>query len=392
MIPYSTDAPIYHFPYATIGLIVANVLAFIALPGPSGVPEMEAIDAAVAIEPFVLSHDRIAPWQWLTCNFLHMDHVHLIGNMVFLWAFGLVVEGKIGWWRFLIVYLLIGIVHGAVIQIGMVLTGHTEGGSLGASAAIFGLIGMAVVWAPKNEFSCFMWAFRPRLFEISILAFGAIYLGLQLLGLVLSRFSMSSELLHVSGLAIGFPLGLWMLKREWVDCEGWDLLSVYRGQTGRAQVTKNELISRAKEDVVKQSGQQRVRVLQSVRDAIAAGQLVAATNLYTKHANLFNATDPFPDELLLEMVKGLHHQQQWDESVPLMQQLIAQSKLPLVSVRLKLAEILLRISKRPSRALRVLDAVPPDRSAAQESQVRKLTAMAERALAQGDGDLELSDD
>ena len=36
--------------------------------------------------------------------------------MVFLWGFGLVVEGKLGWWRFLLIYLAIGVTQCAFEQ------------------------------------------------------------------------------------------------------------------------------------------------------------------------------------------------------------------------------------------------------------------------------------
>ncbi len=57
-----------------------------------------------------LTHgEGLHPVQWVTNNFLHGRIFHLVGNMIFLWGFGLVVEGKLGWWRFLLVYMGIGI-------------------------------------------------------------------------------------------------------------------------------------------------------------------------------------------------------------------------------------------------------------------------------------------
>ena len=61
--------------------------------------------------------DGIHPLQWLTNNFLHAGFFHLAGNMIFLWTFGLVVEGKLGWWAFLLVYLGLGVGESAGMQI-----------------------------------------------------------------------------------------------------------------------------------------------------------------------------------------------------------------------------------------------------------------------------------
>src|SRR5688500_1721165 len=97
IIPYNTDAPLYHRPFATIGLIAANTLAFVALLGH---PNVESWMLALG--------QGLHPLQWITSLFLHDGLMHLLGNMFFLWVFGLVIEGKLGWWRFLLVYLGLG--------------------------------------------------------------------------------------------------------------------------------------------------------------------------------------------------------------------------------------------------------------------------------------------
>ena len=58
---------------------------------------------------------RLHPIQWVTHNFLHYDVLHLAGNMLFLWSFGIVVEGKLGAFKFLMTYLAIGTLHGALV-------------------------------------------------------------------------------------------------------------------------------------------------------------------------------------------------------------------------------------------------------------------------------------
>ena len=191
LLPLSTDAPIYHFPFATIGLIVTNLFCFL-LTG-----------CGYNTDLWVLEYGHLNPIEWLSSIFAHSGWVHLIGNMIFLWAFGLIVEGKLGWYRFLILYLAIGCGQSGLEQLCMLyktdshvlhyefgvesideladqiqegahnlllltegedfsddqattvaqnLVGLYKGGSLGASAAIFGLLAICLVWAPKNEF------------------------------------------------------------------------------------------------------------------------------------------------------------------------------------------------------------------------------------------------
>ena len=91
--PVGTDAPIYHRPFATIGLIAANVLLFIA----SWQGQMGGWLLQLG--------NGLHPVQWWTSAFYHYGVMHLLGNMVFLWTFGLIVEGKLGWWQFLPLYL-----------------------------------------------------------------------------------------------------------------------------------------------------------------------------------------------------------------------------------------------------------------------------------------------
>ncbi len=110
LVPYNTDAPIYHFPAATIGLIAVNTLVFIVT--------LQADPQNVA--PWILQFGAgLHPLQWVSNIFLHAGFLHILGNMFYLWGFGLVVEGKLGWWRFLLVYLAIGAISSGMEQVAM---------------------------------------------------------------------------------------------------------------------------------------------------------------------------------------------------------------------------------------------------------------------------------
>ena len=110
---------------------------------------MNEEDLASLVNQLILQYGTFKPWQWITSNFMHAGIMHLLGNMFCLWGFGLVVEGKIGWWRFLLVYLGIGITQCGLEQTLMLFA--DEGGSLGASAIIYGLMAMCMVWAPRMK-------------------------------------------------------------------------------------------------------------------------------------------------------------------------------------------------------------------------------------------------
>src|SRR5688572_3606093 len=98
LIPYNTDAPIYHWPFATLGTIVVNALIFI---GVALLPEQQQ---EWVYQNFMLLYGHWNPIQWLTSNYLHAGFVHVVGNMLVLWGIGIIIEGKVGWWRFLAIY------------------------------------------------------------------------------------------------------------------------------------------------------------------------------------------------------------------------------------------------------------------------------------------------
>lgn len=213
LIPLRSDAPLYHRPWATIGIISLNVLVQIWI----------ATTSIENLEPLIIEFGSINPLEWMTRIFAHAGWMHLIGNMIFLWVFGQIVEGKIGWWKFLAVYGGIAAASGLVEQILML---GAHGGSLGASSVIFGLLAIALVWAPDNEVDCLLiFVVYVKTFEIRIRWLAALYLFFQVLGVLFSGLAPSSELLHLLGMAAGLPIGIIMLRRGWVDCEGWDWFS-----------------------------------------------------------------------------------------------------------------------------------------------------------------------
>ena len=136
--PYGTDAPIYYWPYTTVAMIVVNVLVFVLEMTNPGLMEWLSLQTGSGLHPL----------EWLTSNFDHEGFWHIAGNMIFLWSFGLIVEGKLGWWRTLLIYLGLGIVQSAIEQMLMLFGPAIM--CLGASAIICGFMAMSLVWAPEN--------------------------------------------------------------------------------------------------------------------------------------------------------------------------------------------------------------------------------------------------
>ncbi|MGB6192136.1 MAG: rhomboid family intramembrane serine protease, partial [Terracidiphilus sp.] len=84
----------------------------------------------------------------LTSMFMHGSWSHIIGNMIFLWAFGPEIEDAMGRGRYLVFYLLGGLVAmGAQIMASPLSTVP----SLGASGAIAAVMGAFLVTYPRDR-------------------------------------------------------------------------------------------------------------------------------------------------------------------------------------------------------------------------------------------------
>jgi membrane associated rhomboid family serine protease len=89
--------------------------------------------------------------------FMHANIMHIFGNMLFLWIFGDNVEDAIGKVRYLIFYLVCGI----IASLSHVFATEMFGGnpyipSLGASGAISGVLGGYIVLFPRNQVRVFL--------------------------------------------------------------------------------------------------------------------------------------------------------------------------------------------------------------------------------------------
>ncbi len=363
LLPYGTDAPVYHWPYATIGTIVAcSLIHLITFPIWISVPETSAV--ADAIRFLILEFDQINPLQWVTWNYMHNDPFHLIGNMVALWAFGLIVEGKVGWWRFLIIYNAIGVLEGAVIQlVGYVFLG--ENGALGASGAIFGLMAISLIWAPFNQMQLFYWLFRWfGTVEGSVIAVAGFFIGMQVVvQAIMFMHAMNNqiggeaaiittEVLHLVGAFAGLAVGIAMVRFKLVDCEDFDVFSVVAGRHKRTEQEKREEFAKSKE------GQElRARQLANAqaefRQQLAAGQALAALATHRRAKQHFPEWSVPENEYvqLLALLRKLH---MYDQAVPAMLEYLRTYSERVIPVRLALAQVLTDHLQRPRQALAVL--------------------------------------
>jgi membrane associated rhomboid family serine protease len=359
IIPYATDAPVYHWPYATVGTIIANVLAYFFAVSLPEEPQK------LVVSWLVLTFGNFNPIAWITWNYLHADIFHLIGNMMFLWVFGLIVEGKVGPWRFLVIYNLIGFVAGGIIQILTIF--FSEGGALGASGAIFGLMAIAMFWAPANTIHCvFLFGIRTSgALEVPAYSFVGFFLILQFAfasfaainaasaGDALS--AITSETLHLAGAVAGAPIGFYMLKAKMVDCEGWDVFSVWQGKHTRTKEQVAEEYLNSEEGKAKiQSAKDELTNL--IRQYLANDGTIAAWAAYKRGLNQFPGFR-LPENDLLALIGAMRKAGMWDETISLMVVFLRQYPERDSAVRLGLAQIMLEKKSRGLQAFKVLQKI-----------------------------------
>jgi membrane associated rhomboid family serine protease len=130
------------FPFVTTSLIVVNVIVFLIelANGDAFVTRWSVIPAHI-----VAGHDWITI---LTAMFMHASWEHILGNMVFLWAFGPEMEDSMSPLRFLSFYLIGGIVA-MLAQVFVDPTSTVP--NLGASGAIAAVMGGFIITFPRDR-------------------------------------------------------------------------------------------------------------------------------------------------------------------------------------------------------------------------------------------------
>ncbi|MBI4834740.1 MAG: rhomboid family intramembrane serine protease [Planctomycetes bacterium] len=137
------EKDISFLPPLTIALIGINILVFIwELAAGKLENEVAIISAGALYRPLVMQGEI---WRLITCMFLHGSFDHLIGNCIAFYILGMACEHAYKYYKTSIIYFLSGI-SGALFSILI----H-EGPSVGASGAIFGLMGAAGVFFYKHQ-------------------------------------------------------------------------------------------------------------------------------------------------------------------------------------------------------------------------------------------------
>jgi rhomboid protease GluP len=184
----------------TFGLITACVLVYLGVAALGVSPQYPWNAALVVQPPEVLYQGALIPelvargewWRLLSSIFLHSGFVHLALNMLSLYYLGLFAEEAFGRGRFLALYLISGIAGG----IAYLYFGSFTGPVVGASGAIFGLLGG--VFGFTLQRGTFSWQ-NPIIRQLLVLTAINLYIGFSVRNI--------SNTAHIGGLIGGLVFG-----------------------------------------------------------------------------------------------------------------------------------------------------------------------------------------
>ena len=221
------------FPVVNVVLIVANILVFVFLQGVGGNPDFtlafSTVPAEIVSGRDAVTEDRTiqvsspgGPQQVrvpglkatpipvyltvLTSMFMHGGIAHLLGNMWFLWIFGDNIEQDLGRMRYILFYLLCGV----LASLAHVMLNASGAGSmipsLGASGAISGVMGAYLVLHPQRRVTVLLFRFVtqvPGFVAVGLWFVFQVISGLGMLGGMESGVAYGA---HIGGFIAGVAL------------------------------------------------------------------------------------------------------------------------------------------------------------------------------------------
>ncbi|MGA9511871.1 MAG: rhomboid family intramembrane serine protease [Candidatus Sulfotelmatobacter sp.] len=162
MLPIRDDQPRYSTPWVTWFLIGLNLVIFL-VESALDPRSLNLVIHQFGVVPyhlaaFLAGSSRyplpVVVLPFFTSMFLHASWMHVIGNMWFLYIFGDNVEDWLGHFKYLVFYLLTGLIA-MMAQVAINL--HSTVPSIGASGAIAGVLGAYFVLYPRAR--VLMWFF-----------------------------------------------------------------------------------------------------------------------------------------------------------------------------------------------------------------------------------------
>ena len=214
MIPIRDENPTEITPFVTVALIAACILVFVWQVSHDPAGEAK-ISYSLGMIPAVLlkgadldpSLVMVPPVVTVfTSMFLHGGLMHIIGNMLYLWIFGNNVEDAMGHVRFILFYLICGVV--AALTQALVQPAATIP-MIGASGAVSGVLGAYLLLHPHARVLVFIpFGFLSQMIHLPAVWVLGLWIGIQVLNSVMSGHAGGGVAwyAHIGGFVAGMAL------------------------------------------------------------------------------------------------------------------------------------------------------------------------------------------
>jgi membrane associated rhomboid family serine protease len=314
--PIGDDHPTRSRPYVTWGLIAINVAVylFVNLPAQSRGGD-EALFGVFTQWGFDQTHPVSV--QLFTSMFLHAGIAHLAGNMWMLWIVGDNVEDKLGRLRFIGLYLAGGVLAAwAYVVTSSFTTDVREaiGDELtqqiiplvGASGAIFAIMGTYLVFFPESRIKMLLWFF----FFVQVVPVRAkwiigAWIFQDLVLTVLTRGDTAAGSVataaHVGGALFGIAAGVWLKPRVGGGGIGnaWDVHTGFASaQDARFQTPWHGVGPRP--TPVRPTESQLVAIEDAITRDVRSGRIDSALDLYPRYESM-DREKPLPGPVQMEI-------------------------------------------------------------------------------------------
>lgn len=223
LIPLGTDRPLRRPVLTTKLLIAANVLVYIVMAA----IESQDPEAFVRLRgQFWIDPHNFHWWGLWTSAFLHGGFLHILFNMLFLWAFGPNLEDRLGRIGFMAFYLL-----GAAAASGLHVA-FDDAPAIGASGAVSAVTGAYLVMFPRTVIRTLFFVTFVNVPAWWFIAFSIFW---DVIGAGMGRYGIA-YMAHFGGTIFGIGAAFGLFATGILKPEPYDLFMMFRQRRRREQI------------------------------------------------------------------------------------------------------------------------------------------------------------
>jgi len=172
--------------------------------------------AGLGFRPLYLSVEYLPQnYTLFTSMFIHGGFVHIFGNMLVLFFVGVAFEQRVGWKKFLVIYLITGVVGALAHSIFNLDFPNQYVTLIGASGAIFGIMGAFAFAYPRDEVVMpIPLGFFMIMRRIKVIYAVLLFAVLETIIVFIDVNDNTAHFAHLGGLVAGVVLAAILIRRK----------------------------------------------------------------------------------------------------------------------------------------------------------------------------------